>query len=233
MKKTALALALVSALLTSLVVGVQIISLVEANPTVGGFWENSNTVYIPLEIAVLSPENNTRYSSNDLNLTIRITKTETPYPMELRHFDVSYDLDSNPLGTGPGVSEPVSNDCTPEIYYNTVLHDLRNGKHGLLVSVECFPQNASAYWVRSKIYVEVYFSIDTAGNTPSSPSPSPTLAPTSTPSPKPTYSPEPTNSPQRDSFPTTLTMASVVAVVAVAGFGLLIYLKKRHKLKSD
>jgi hypothetical protein len=205
------------------VVGVLFVGLVGANPTVGGFWENDNTVAIPLEITILSPRNTT-YSSKDLNLTIQITKTETPYPMEVTHFDIMYDLDSVPLGSGPGVEGIVNNDCIPEIYYNTVLHDLHDGKHGLLVMVECFPENVSAYWVRSKIYYEVYFSVDSASNTPSSPSPSPTLAPNSTPS------PEPTNTPERDSLTTTLVMGSIIAVVASVGLGLLVYFKKRRRL---
>ena len=75
-KRTALALVIVSILLISLVLRVQFVGLVEANPTVGGYWENSNTVAVPLEITILSPKNTT-YSSNDINLTIQITKTET------------------------------------------------------------------------------------------------------------------------------------------------------------
>jgi hypothetical protein len=50
-----------------------------------------------------------------------------------------------------------------------------------------------------------------------------------TPSLSPTPSPEPT--PTAELFPTTLVMASV-AVLVVVDFGLLVYFKKRHKLKS-
>jgi hypothetical protein len=93
--------------------------------------------------------------------------------MEVGQFYVVYDLDSVPLSSGLGVQDLVNNDCVPEIYYNTVLNDLRDGKHELLVSLECFPENVTACWVKSKIYAEVYFSIDTAGSTPSSHSPPP------------------------------------------------------------
>jgi hypothetical protein len=34
-------------------------------------------------------------------------------------------------------------------------------------------------------------------------------------------------------FPTTLLIVSLIAVVAVVGLGLLVYLKKRHRLKTD
>jgi N-acetylneuraminic acid mutarotase len=55
------------------------------------------------------------------------------------------------------------------------------------------------------------------------PTPTPTLAPT----PTPTATPEPT--PIAEPFPTTLIISSVIAVVAVVGLGLLVYLKKRHR----
>ena len=180
MKRTALALVIVSILLISLVLRVQFIGLVEANPTVGGYWENSNTVAVPLEITILSPKNTT-YSSNDLNLTIKITKTETPDPMEVRQFYIMYILDYDPYGP-PSLSgqDVVNNDCASEIYYNTVLHNLADGQHHILVSVECFPENVSAYWWRTKTYGEADFYIDTGSGTPA-----PTLAPTPTPSPEP------------------------------------------------
>jgi parallel beta-helix repeat protein len=54
--------------------------------------------------------------------------------------------------------------------------------------------------------------------------------PTPTPTSPPTPTPEPT--PRTESFPTTLLIGSVIAVVAVVGLGLLIYFKKRHNLKN-
>jgi len=57
-------------------------------------------------------------------------------------------------------------------------------------------------------------------------SPAPTLTPFSSPTPKLTPTPE------AEIFPTTLVIGAVVAVVVV-GLGLLVYLKKRHKLKND
>lgn len=180
MKRTALALVIVSTLLISLVLRVQYVGVVEANPTVGGYWENSNTVAVPLKITILSPENTT-YQSSDLNLTIKITKTETQEPMEVRQFYITYTLEINPFNPPILVEQDVvNNDCTPEIYYSTVLHNLADGQRHILVSAECFPENVTAYWWRTKTYAEVYFSID-AGS--SIPTPAPT--PTPTPSPKP------------------------------------------------
>jgi hypothetical protein len=96
------------------------------------------------------------------------------------------------------------------------------------------------YFANNTIYYQPLqsqrgFSIS-AAQTPSpspSPSPSPTPNPTPTPSPitTPTASPKPT--PEPEPFPTTLAIGSAIAVVAVVGLGLLVYLKKRHKLKSD
>ena len=165
MKRTALALVIVSGLVFSLVLRVQYVGLVEANPTVGGYWENDNTVAVPLEIAILSPKNIT-YSSSDINLTIKITKTETTEPMEVRQFyTYTLEISSYPIQVDQDV---VNNDCTPEIYYSTVLPNLNDGQRHILVSVECFPENVSAYWKRTFGRAEAYFSIDTSSVTPTS-----------------------------------------------------------------
>ncbi len=217
MKRIALALVIVSLLLISLLLRVQSVGLVEANPTVGGYWENSNTVAVPLEITILSPKNTT-YQSSDLNLTIRISKTETSEPMEVRQFYISYTLEINPYNPPILVDQDVvNNDCTPEIYYSTVLDSLNDGQRHILVSVECFPENVSAYWWRTKTYAEAYFSIDTSSVTP-------------TPAPIPTSTPEPTstpnNEPQPVDQPVILGVAITVAVLAVS-LGLFVYFNKR------
>ena len=64
------------------------------------------------------------------------------------------------------------------------------------------------------------------------PSPSPSLSPTPTPTlaPTPTPSPEPT--PKVEPFPTTLVVASIGSV-AIVGLGMLVYLKKRQKGSVD
>jgi len=164
--------------------GVQFVDLVEATPTVGGYWEDNDTVVVPLELTILSPKNTT-YSSNNIDLSIRITKTETGEPMEVSHFYVSYDLDMGPYNP-PSLSgdDIVNNDWGLDIYYSRLMH-VSEGKHHLLVSVECFPENVSAYWYRTKTYAEVYFSVDTGSIAPSSPTPSPIIAPSPTPSPEP------------------------------------------------
>jgi len=38
--------------------------------------------------------------------------------------------------------------------------------------------------------------------------------------------------PEQDSFPTTLLIGSIIAVVAVVGVGLLVYLKKRRGIRN-
>jgi nitrous oxidase accessory protein NosD len=62
-----------------------------------------------------------------------------------------------------------------------------------------------------------------------SPTPTSSLAPTPTPFSSPT--PKLTPTPEAEIFPTTLVIGAVVAVVVVC-LGLLVYLKKRHKLRS-
>ena len=164
MKRTALAFVIVSGLVISLVLRVQFVGLVEANPTVGGYWENDSAVVVPLELTILSPKNTT-YSSSDINLTIKIAKTETLEPMEVRQF-YTYTLEISSDYPIMVDQDAVNNDCTPEIYYSTVLHNLNDGQRHILVSVECFPENVSAYWKKTEGRVEAYFSIDTSSVTP-------------------------------------------------------------------
>ena len=166
MKRTALAFVIVSGLVISLVLRVQFVGLVEANPTVGGYWENDSAVVVPLELTILSPKNTT-YSSSDINLTIKIAKTETLEPMEVRQF-YTYTLEISSDYPIMVDQDAVNNDCTPEIYYSTVLHNLNDGQRHILVSVECFPENVSAYWKRTFGRAEAYFSIDTSSVTPTS-----------------------------------------------------------------
>ncbi len=85
---------------------------------------------------------------------------------------------------------------------NLTLTDLSIGSHMIIVTV----------WTEKGVFSEtIYFSITTQ---------------TSTPSPTPTAIPEPT--PMAETFSTTLIIGSVIAVVAVVGLGLLVYLKKRR-----
>ncbi len=83
---------------------------------------------------------------------------------------------------------------------NLTLKDLAIGEHELVVTV----------WTEKGFFSEtIQFSIS------------------QTPEPTPSSSAKPTSMPTPEPFPTTLFLGSVVAVAAVAGLGLLIYLKKR------
>ena len=217
--------------------GVQFVDLAEATPTVGGYWEDNDTVVVPLELTILSPKNTT-YSSNNIDLSIRITKTETGEPMEVSHFYVFYELDMSPYNP-PSLSgsDIANNHWGSEIYYSTFLRGLSEGKHHLLVYVECFPENVSAYWVSSRTYAEANFSIDTTSEIPSSPSPSPTIVPTPTPtpepspspSPTPTASPSPSPTPPPEEPPTMMYVALGIGIGGVAAIAVVIFFLRKGK----
>jgi len=95
---------------------------------------------------------------------------------------------------------------------NSTLTDLSIGSHTIIVVV----------WTEKGAFEEtIYFNITTQTSTPST---TPMVAPA------PIATPEPT--PTAEPFPTILLTGSAIGAVAVIGAGLLVYFKKRHKLKS-
>ena len=205
MKKTALKLTIIFALLF-LVVGVQLVSLVKGN--FYPFYPPPPDADPP-NIAILSPKNNTAYSSGELNITVCVTRSEIPSGYTLESWSVSLLLDGVLIDS---VSEYIPRS---EVDINTVLHDPFNGKHVLEVEAS-YRLKSLVSFTSIKSTSTVSFSVENI--TKPSPSPSPVA----------TLTPEPTATPEPESSPTSLVVASSVTVAVVCiGLGLLVYLIKR------
>ncbi len=200
MKKTALFLILIFALLFS---SAEIVEIAEANFM--WIWATVEPVpgTTPPSISIYSPQNNTSYSSNNVDLNFSVRTAELSGWSSFIH-TVEYSLDGGNL-------IPVNNSEVLELFdvaLNLTLLPL--GKHSLTVSAGVVVHRGEPL---EKFFLDtsstVYFTID---NTPSSLSPSP--------------SPEPTIEPE--SLPTSLAIASAIPVaVVLVGLGLLLYGIKR------
>jgi hypothetical protein len=165
MKKTALTLA--ATIFMIVVVGVEFVKIVEANPY-SFFWTWVDPIpgTIPPKITITNPKNYTTYSSGDLNFTVHVAKPETPtqYGTESYILSVHYYLDGKPHRVFNNYFEPV-----PEVDNATVLHDLNDGNHTLVVQVEggVEPEPYEVFFIDSNS--TVFFTIN---NTASSSIPS-------------------------------------------------------------
>jgi hypothetical protein len=221
MKKTALALTIVSGLIVSLVVGAQFVSLVEANPYMMYHGVDPIPGTIPPPITISSPKNYTAYSHTAFNFTIKVDKPQPPVSVhETGILRVVCTLDGIDIYDLRSWFDPL-----PEVNYSKVLYELPYGDHELVVHVESvvdlgnleafFPENNST----------VFFSIDSADY-----SAAPTTSPS--PSPFPTTTAIPGIMLNIDSFSTALVVASASVMAVIVGIGLRVYFKKRHKLKN-
>jgi hypothetical protein len=147
MKKAALSLVLIFALLFS-AVGAQFANLVEANPYSPPVWKGIDPIpgTIPAKITILSPKNNMTYSGRDLNLTVHVTRPETPNATLPGNMWVLYFLDGNYLENEGYHYVPLS-----DLDINTVLHAPSDGNHELMVEADCFvePGNMTVFSITS------------------------------------------------------------------------------------
>ncbi len=211
MKKTKLALTIVSGLVVSLVAGTQFVSLAGANP----LWLFDFTA--PPYIRLDSPVNKT-YSGNVLlSFTVIATRDwvkgidDFPEIYQMLN-SVDYYIDGSFRG-----SIVADSNLSHPFRFSAYLTDLHDGSHCLMVETNSTGVKGG-YAMGNRVYrvpansssVTVYFSI--VGG--ASPSPTPVSAPTLTTS----ATPEPTATrgikSQPDSISATLVMASV-SVIAV------------------
>ena len=106
----------------------------------------------------------------------------------------------------------------PNANYFVYLNKLGRGGHSVKIEVEAFtyyddpsPEPGDYLLYPKNISETIHFTVNADLPTPTPP-------------------PEPT--PNVDTLPTTLIISSAVAVAAVVGWGLLVYHKKRRRLKS-
>ncbi len=204
MKKTALVLALISALLFS-VVGAHFIGLAETNPY--WWWEPIPSETLPAKISILSPQNHATYSSGDVNITVNLTRPETPSTPVSGSLSASLFLDGIRIDSIPEYTHLYT-----KIIFNTVLHSLVDGNHKLEVKARYF---LGAFSVDSTS--TVFFTIE---NTSSSPSPSPSPEPTSS-----TYGE--VNVQNTSQYLAVGGMVAFTITVVLVGLGLLLYRIKR------
>jgi hypothetical protein len=153
LKKTALALTAILAILISLVAGIHVVNVAEANPY-SFFWEFIDPIpgTIPAKITILSPKSNTTYSRGDINVTVHVTRPKTPNSTLPGNMWVRYYLDSNRI-EDDGYYGPLEADIS------TVLHDPPDGSHELMVEAECFvePGNMTVFCITSSS--TIYFTV--------------------------------------------------------------------------
>jgi len=204
MRKTAFALALLLLIFISVVSGMHVVNLAEANP---GFWPFIPSETLPAKISILSPQNHATYSSGDLNITVHITKPETPSTTTFGSLSASLFLDDIRIDSIPEYAHLYT-----KIVFSTVLHDLLDGNHKLEVKARYY-LGASSVDSTSTIY----FTIE---NTPSSPSPSPP--------PEPTAAPYGEVSVQNTSqYLATGAMVAFTVIAVCIGLGLVFYIITR------
>jgi hypothetical protein len=214
MKKTALAIMLMLALLFS---SVELVKMAEAN-----FMWIFATVdpvpgTIPPNISIIKPQNNTSYSSNNITVSFSVRTAELDDWASFIHI-VEYSLDEGNL-------IPVNNSEVLELFDAALnLTLLPSGKHSLTVTAEVVVYRGEPM---EKFFLDtnstVYFSIGSEDySTTPSPSPEPTPTPTDP-------NMGPTSPPDREPLLTqeqVLIIGVTISVLAV-GLGLLVYGIKR------
>jgi hypothetical protein len=155
------ALALISVLLLSVMVGVRFVFLAEANPYMylGNVPPDSNTK--PPEISILYPENNTIFANNSFTLNFTINVGPSTTGSFLNIYDASYKADWKPY------DQWVNPELT-EFSFN--LTNILDGNHSITVDAaeegSYVPaQNNSNPMTRNDFYINgsssVFFIVDT------------------------------------------------------------------------
>jgi len=211
MKKSALALTLfLVAFLTSLLAGAQMISLVDANPTM---FEKQRYCDISIE----SPQNGTTLNTQPAFLNFTVTEVKMP-----EAYSYFYLLDEQDIQSGASVEdiqlvrqETVTNDTFFPYEKDTlrggaVLPDLLDGTHNLTVFIGQAKEDGTINPANIDPFsFTINFNVDATTKPPSSATPS-NVPPNSEP------------------FPTIpVAIATTIASAAVIGSGIVIYSKKR------
>jgi hypothetical protein len=214
MKRKALALILILALLFSAAVGTVFVNLAKANPF---------PTY-PV-ISIESPTNKTyTVTSFFLNVTL-VTQWDGLYFTSTRRL-VSYCIDGKESIPIAQTEYKFDSEKQASIWSGSaVLADLGVGTHNLRVNAEYDYENGKQVFTSAS---NVNFTIDPNYSPSLLPSPSTIPTPTATPSPTAMSSSEPTLAPEPEPFP-VVPVATTFGVVAVVAAGLLVYFKKSRR----
>jgi len=225
MKKTALAIMIVSALLLS---SAELVKLAECNP----YWiyDHFDPVpgTIPPSIFIFNPQNYTSYLANSMTVNILVKDAELAgWHCNIEW--VGYSIDGRTVELYTLWQRHEQGEEVHPIYIpsdiNFTLSSLALGKHILTVSAAVAVLGSQG--ARPAVFFidcnsTVFFSVGTADY---SPAPTPAATPESTSTPEPTAAPEATSQPA--TFPATLIFFASVGITIVA-IGLVVYFKK-HK----
>ena len=244
-KKTIMAAIIISSLLISQLIGIQLIREAEAGPPI--YTTSPNTD--PPILSVQSP-NNITYYTNDILLNIAVA-----YPSSWDYnksiIEVSYTLDGQncPLWASSFGNEGANYTFPAIKELSTFLTGLANGEHTLKINVngKYFPSGNPLPWYGLDTSQTMIFTINVPQSTTPSQSPYVTISPTPSQSPSPTPSIYPTLSPTLEPIQSATPTPSlgvlygidplplilgIVAVVIVAIVGLAVYFTKRRKMKT-
>jgi hypothetical protein len=164
MKRTALAVMLVSSLLFSLAAGLLVVKEAKANAFFIFTSVDPIPGTIPPIITVSSPQNNTLYNSNTVYVSFNVSKPQPPRSLDAGINSVRYTLDGN--RTGLYYCTHYSSDYPPglpQFSYSKNL-TLPEGTHTLLIEAGgvVLPGDMTIFGMGSS--VRVFFTVDTAIN---------------------------------------------------------------------
>ncbi len=159
MKRTALALTLVAALLLSAVAGTRLFNYAEANPYLYGGGTSPPEGTVPPMISIVSPGNNTGYASNNISVVFNVTftyfLTDICYEVDWQEGNTSVYHTNSPYYSGiRGVSE---------FFYNETLVGIPEGKHSLSIIVMAeggYVKDQTVYYFNIGSPSSVYFTIN-------------------------------------------------------------------------
>lgn len=202
MKKIALALTLMLALLISAIAGAKLVNWAGANPYP---YTNCDSSFVT--VSILSPENKT-YDTNSILVTI----FAGAYPGVM---GAGCSIDSGPLtDLAPGK-------WNGHTFNESVfLNGLSKGSHNIVAKAITWKAPNDIVTAYSQVYFTITKTLE-----PQSPSPSPTVTPTPTPTLAP--SPTPTQGYGLNLFLPTLQIVALFGITAAIGVILLVYFKKR------
>jgi hypothetical protein len=228
MKRTALALTLVLVLFVPLVVGVEFVRVVEANPFFIFHQIDPVPGAIPPNITISSPQNNTVYSSDMITVSFNVTRPELG-TCDSAIIGIDYALDGETVEAfsiwrGGSASNSWA---IPEFTTTFSSPSLPTGNHKLTVTAEgvVYAGGMDIFFINSSS--TTCFTVVTQPTPPATPTPSPESTPTPTLT-NPSPSIEPTPNSNSEPFPTVLIATVSGMSVAVVGVGLLVYFKKKR-----
>ena len=197
MKRTALALTLIMALLISAIAGTKLVNWAKANPWLGIDWVSPAGDTKPPALTIMSPEN-TVYNSNNISLSFNASVGESKTAVNTRLMQIYYKTDWQQNETyvydNEGRNFPYEPNAITEFSYNVNLTGVPEGEHNITVRAVEWGANIENQYVHM-------FSIDGSSSVNF------------------TIDAEP--------FPAVPVAAASISSVVVVGAVLLVYLKKR------